>query len=66
MVPMQVVALKHDVGNHAEHCQRDALLHYLQLYQRERASVADEAQTVGGHLAAVLEEGDAPGENNDA
>ena len=63
---MQVLALEHDVGNDRKDGQRNALLHHLQLYQREGAAVAYEAQPVGGHLAAVLEEGNAPGEDDDA
>ena len=61
---MQVVALKHDVGNNGKDSQRDALLHNLQLYKAERSAVADEPKSVGWHLAAILEERDAPRENN--
>ena len=63
---MQVGALKEDVGNDGKHGQRDALLYYLELNEVERTAVLDEAHAVGGHLAAILEESDAPGENNHA
>ena len=66
MVPMQVSALEHDVGNDAEHSQRDALLDDLQLNEVEGASIFYEAQTVGRHLATILKEGDAPREDDDA
>lgn len=64
VVPMQVVALKHDVGNNGKDGQRDTLLHNLQLYKAERSAVADEPKPVGWHLTAILEERDAPRENN--
>jgi len=66
MVPMQVSALEHDVGNDAEHSQRDTLLDDLQLNEVEGTSVFYEAQTIGRHLTAVLKEGDAPREDDDA
>ena len=65
MVPVQVCALKHDVGNDAEDGQRDTLLDDLQLDETEGATVIDKAQTVGRHLAAVLEEGNALREYDD-
>ena len=60
MVPVQVGALEHDVGDDAEDGQRDALLDDLQLDEVEGPSVLDKADAVGGYLTAVLEEGDAP------
>ena len=65
MVPMQMGALEHDVGNDAEYGQRDALLNDLQLDEVKRTTVLDEAETVGRNLATVLEEGDAPREDDD-
>ena len=65
MVPMQVCALKHDVGNDTEHRQRDALLDDLQLDEVEGSSILDEAEPIRRHLAAVFEEGDAPREYDD-
>jgi len=63
---MQVSALEHDVGNDAEYSQRDTLLNDLQLNEVEGTSVFYEAQTIGRHLTAVLKEGDAPREDDDA
>ena len=66
MVPVQVGALEHDVGNDAEYGQRDALLDDLQLNEVEGAAILDEADTVGRNLTAVLQKGDAPREYDDA
>ena len=66
MVPMQVLTLEHQVGYYHKYYQRDAFLHHLQLYQREGTAVAYESQPVGGYLAAVFKEGDAPGKDDDA
>ena len=63
---MQVGALEHDVGNDAEHGQRDAFLNDLQLNEVEGSAVLNEAETVGRNLTAVFKEGDAPREDNDA
>ena len=60
MVPVQVGALEHDVGDDAEDGQRDALLDDLQLDEVEGTAVLDKAYAVGRYLTAVLEEGDAP------
>ena len=60
MVPVQMGTLEHDVGNDAEHGQRDTLLDNLQLNKVEGTSVFDKAQSVGRNLTTVLEEGDAP------
>ena len=63
---MQMGALEHDVGNDAEHGQRDTLLDDLQLNEVEGSAVFYESQTVGRYLTAVLEEGDAPREYYDS
>ena len=60
MVPMNVLSLKENVGNNSEDTERDAFLNHLELNEVERSAVADEAQPVGRHLAAVLQEGNAP------
>lgn len=60
MVPLQSLALEHNVCNKGEHDETDALLHHLELDKRERASVALKPDTIGRHLAAVFEEGNAP------
>lgn len=66
MVPLKRLPLKDEVGDDAEDNERDDLLDDLELHQAERASVAFESNTVGGYLAAILEEGDGPREGNDA
>ena len=66
MVPVQVCALEHDVGDDAEHGQRNALLYDLQLDEVEGTAVLDKAQSVGWHLTAVFKKGDAPRKHNDA
>ena len=42
MVPVQMGALEHDVGDDAEHGQRDALLYNLELDEVEGPSVVYE------------------------
>ena len=54
VVPVQMGALKHDVGYDAEDGQRDALLYDLQLYKVEGTAVFYEAHAVGRHLAAIF------------
>lgn len=66
VVPFQGFALEHNVCNKGKHDKAYALLHHLELYQRERAAVALEANAVGWHLATILKEGNAPREGNDA
>ena len=66
MVPVQMGALKHDVGNDAEDSQRDTLLNDLQLYQVKRPAILDESHAIGRNLTAVLEEGNEPREGNNA
>ena len=63
---MQLLPLEHDVGDDGKDEERDTLLHHFQLNQREGAAIAYEAHAVGRHLTAVLEEGNAPRENDDA
>ena len=65
MVPMQMSALEHDVGNDAEDGQRDALLNDLQLNEVEGSAIFYKAKTIGRNLAAVFKEGDAPREYDD-
>ena len=66
MIPMQVCALKQDVGNDGEDAQRDALLDDLQLHEVEWSAVTLEAYSVCGHLTTVLKEGNNPREGDDA
>ena len=64
---MQVCTLEHDVGNDAEHCQRDTFLYDLQLNKVKGTAVFYEPQTISGYLTAVFEEGNHPreGDNSD-
>jgi hypothetical protein len=66
VVPMQMGALEHDVGNDAEYCQRYTLLYHLQLYEVKGTTILNETKTVGWYLTTVLEEGDAPREGYDS
>lgn len=66
MVPMQVCALKHDIGNDAENSQRYAFLNNLQLNEVEWTAILDKADSVGRNLTAILKESNAPREYNDA
>lgn len=63
MVPVQTLPLEENVGNDGEDDEGNAFLYHLELDQRERPAVADEADAVGWHLAAVLEEGYRPAED---
>ena len=56
--------LEGDEGEDREHAKRDHLLKHFELDQRERTSMQVAAQTVGGHLQHVLEEGDAPADGD--
>ena len=57
---MQMGSLEHDVGYYTENGQRDALLNNLQLNEVEGSAVFDKPQSVGGNLATILKEGNAP------
>ena len=59
---MQVSALEHDVGNDAEHSQRDTLLDDLQLNKIEGTSVFNKADAIGRHLTTIFKKSDTPGE----
>lgn len=64
MVPPQR-HMKSERGEPDEDHQCNELLKYLQLHQTERSSVAVKPHPVCGHLKAILEESDAPREQND-
>ena len=57
VVPVQMRALEHDVGNDAEHCQRDAFLYDLQLDEVERTAILHKAETVSWNLTTVFKKG---------
>ena len=63
---MQVCTLEHDVGNDAEHAQRNTLLYHLQLDEVEGTSILYETETISGYLAAVFEEGYHPRKGDDS
>ena len=65
MIPVQMGALEHDVGDDAEDGQGDTLLNDLQLNEVEGTTVLNEPNTVGRNLAAILEEGYHPRKSND-
>ena len=60
MVPVQLLVLETEVGNHGKHYQRYALLNHLQLYKVKRTAIVDKSDAVGGNLTAVLEKGNHP------
>ena len=60
MVPVQMSALEHDVGNDAEHAQRNTLLYHLALAAVEGTAGFNESQPGGSSITALLKEGDAP------
>ena len=66
VVPMQLLALKQQVGNECEDHQRHHFLYHFELDERERSAVADEADAVGRHLGAVFEESDSPRKQDDS
>ena len=66
VVPVQMCALEHDVGNDAEYGQRDTFLNDLQLDKVEGTSILYETETISGYLAAVFEEGYHPRKGDDS
>ena len=65
VVPVEGLALEEEVDDEGEDAQGDGFLDDLELHEVEGAAVADEADAVGGDGQAVLEKGDAPGEQDD-
>ena len=65
MVPLQALASEENGRKECEDDERDNLLHHLELHQREGASVACETYSVGGNLAGVLGQRNAPREYDD-
>ena len=60
VIPPQLESLKRDKTEDHKDYQRYDLLHHLELYKGERASIAFIAYTVGRHLETILKEGNAP------
>ena len=57
--------MERDGGEDDEDHEGDDFLDDLELHEVERSSVALETDAVGGYLQAVLEERNAPGEEDD-
>ena len=64
MVPVQSLASEEYGGEYGEDDERDNLLHHFELHQREGAAIIDESDSVGGNLARVLGQRDAPREDD--
>ena len=62
---MQRLALEEQGGEDGEDDERHHFLNDLELHQREGAAIAGEADAVGRNLARILEERDAPREEDD-
>ena len=65
MVPVQSLASEEYGGEYGEDDERDNLLHHFELHQREWSSVAHKTYAVGGYLARVLGQGNAPRKEDD-
>ena len=66
VVPVQILTLEHDVGNHGKNTKTDALLDDLQLHEIERATITIETDAVGGHLTAIFKQSDTPRKGDNA
>lgn len=64
MIHSQRFVFEENQHENGKNGKGNRLLDHLQLPQIERASVFNEANPVGGHLAAILEEGNAPAEQD--
>ena len=62
---MQRLAPEEQRGEDRKDDERDDLLDDLQLHERERPAVAREADAVGRNLARILEQRDAPRQEDD-
>ena len=62
---MELLPLEDDVGYDAEDDKRDDFLYDLELLQRERSAIINEADTVCRHQKAVLDAGNRPREQDD-
>ena len=66
MIPVKALSVKEKAYDDGEHRERDDFLDDFQLHKGEYAAVAFEADAIGGYSETVLDEGDAPGESDDA
>lgn len=60
MVPMHVLPLKQQIGNHAEDHQRDDFLNHFELHQGVGPAVPLKADAIGWHLQTVFDKGNGP------
>lgn len=65
MIPMELFALKHYTGNDSEDCKGYNLLDNLELHKSKWASITYKTNFIGWHLKHILEECNAPREEND-
>ena len=64
MIPMESFALEHYHGDNGKDGKRDYFLDNLQLKERERTAITDEADAIAWHLKAIFEESQAPRKEN--
>lgn len=64
MVDGEGLILEEDQHEDGEDGQREELLDDLELPEVERSAVADEADAVGGHHEGILDQRDAPAEED--
>jgi len=62
---MEALSLEEEADDDGEDSQGDDFLNNFQLHERERSSVTDKTNTVGGYSEAVFDKGDAPREGDD-
>ena len=65
MVPLQRLTTEEDGRKERKDYKRYNLLHHFELHQREWASVTRKTYSVGGYLARIFGQGDAPREDDD-
>lgn len=64
MIPMERLALEHYHSNNGKDGKGDYFLDDLQLEERERSAITDEADTIAWNLKAILEKCQAPREED--
>ena len=64
MVYPQRLVLEENQHEYSEYRKGNSLLDHFQLPQVERAAVFNKSDTVGWHLATILEQGNAPAEQD--
>ena len=66
VVPVELLTLENQGGEKDEDHEGDDLLNDFQLHEGKGTAVLLKTDAVGGHLGAIFEESDAPGEKDDA